>query len=226
MKRNSKLWHNTSLMIIGVVICVFIALIATPVRANTRTVHQDNKALAHEIAEMMRAEGHPETHPIIIACQDWWREEDAKESLCPEYTTMEQRAKYPVAAAVWQALREAGLSEVHAAAIIGNAMAESGGHTLDLNLYQRVDGYYGIWAMSLYYFPEVDGEGVPGQVAVLLKTLEPNMKSGGGDIDYWWSLTDVRAAAKFFSDYWERPAVWNSNRADNAEVAYRFFTGR
>lgn len=211
--------------IIGITM-VLVLLIATPVQANTKTVHQENKTLAHEIAQMMRAEGHPEDHPIIIACQEWWKEEDEKENLCPDYTTMEQRAKYPVACAVWQALREAGLSEVHCAALIGNAMAESGGHTLDLNLYQRVDGYYGIWAMSLLYFPEVDGEGVPGQVKVLLNTLESNMKSAGANIEYWWSITDVRTAAKYFSDYWERPAVWNSNRADDAEIAYKFFTGR
>ena len=190
------------------------------------TQTQRNKDLAHEIAEMIRAEGHPEDHPVILACQEWWRSEDAKESLTVEYTNIYQRTEYPVASAVWQLLREAGIDEVHSAAIIGNAMAESGGHTLDLNLYQRVSGFYGMWAMSLYYFPEVDGQGVPGQVEVLLNTLESNIKSGGGTVDYWWSITDVRTAAKYFSDYWERPAVWNSARADNAEYAYRYFTGK
>lgn len=209
---------------ITVTLILLIAL-AIPVRTSSWTQAQANKDLAHEIAEMMRAEGHPEDHPVILACQEWWQEENEKALIVPEYTTMEQRTKYPVAAAVWQLLREAGLSEIHAAAIIGNAMAESGGHTLDLNLYQDVAGFYGMWAMGKTYFPEVVGQGVPGQVKVLLDTLESNIEAGGGSAAYWWSLTDVRTAARYFSDYWERPAVWSEQRATNAETAYKYFVG-
>ena len=209
---------------ITVTLILLIAL-AIPVRTSSWTQAQANMDMAHQIAEMMRSEGHPEDHPVIIACQEWWQEENEKALIVPEYTTMEQRAQYPVAAAVWQLLREAGISEIHAAAIIGNAMAESGGHTLDLNLYQDVSGFYGMWAMGKSYFPEVVGQGVPGQVRVLLDTLESNIKAGGGSASYWWSLTDVRAAARYFSDYWERPAVWSEARADDAEVALAYFGG-
>ena len=34
-----------------------------------------------------------------------------------------------------------------------------------------------------------------------------------------------RQAARFFSDYWERPRVWAEERADNAEKAYKYFVG-
>lgn len=204
---------------------VIIALLAAPGTAGTWTHHQRNKDTAHEIAELMRAKGYAEDHPVILACQEWWRSEHEQALIMPEYTTMEQRAKYPVAAAVWQQLREAGLSEIHAAAIIGNAMAESGGHTLDLNLYQDVAGFYGMWAMGKTYFPGAVGQGVPGQVRVLLDTLESNIEAGGGSAAYWWSLTDVRAAARYFSDYWERPAVWSEARADDAEAALAYFGG-
>ena len=204
---------------------VAVLATATPSSATTYTQTQRNKQLAHEIAEMVRAEGHGEDHPIILAAQEWWQEEDAKEFEVIEYTTMEQRAKYPVACAVWQMLRDAGLSEVSASAIIGNGMAESGGHTLDLNLYQLVDGFYGIWAMSVVYFPDVVGKGVPGQVEALLDSLDSNMAVAGGSEKEFRSITDVRQAAKYFSDKWERPAQWSSKRADDAEIAYRFFVG-
>lgn len=205
--------------------CLVLAAIAVPARSTTWTQAEANKSLAHEIAEMMRNEGHPEDHPVILACQEWWRSEHEQAQMVTEFTTMEQRTKYPVACAVWQLLREAGLSEVSSAAIIGNGMAESGGHTLDLNLYQFVDGFYGIWAMSIIYFPDVYGKGVPGQVEALLNSLDSNMRVAGGSEKEFLEITDVRQAAKYFSDKWERPAQWSSKRADDAEIAYQFFVG-
>lgn len=204
---------------------VIIAMFASSGTAGTWTHHQRNKDTAHEIAELMRARGYSEDHPVIMACQDWWKSEHEASQTVVEYTTMEQRTQYPVASAVWQLLREAGIDEIHAAALIGNAMAESGGHTLDLNLYQDVDGFYGIWAMSKLYFPEAVGKGAPGQIEVLLNTLESNIVAGGGSAETWWNITDVRVAAKYFSDYWERPAFWSEKRADNAAFALRYFTG-
>lgn len=204
---------------------VIIALLAASGTAGTWTHHQRNKDTAHEIAELMRARGYEENHPVILACQEWWRSEHEQAQTVTEFTTMEQRTKYPVACAVWQLLREAGLSEVSAAAIIGNGMAESGGHTLDLNLYQFVDGFYGIWAMSVIFFPDVYGKGVPGQVETLLDSLDSNMQVAGGSEKEFREITDVRKAAKYFSDKWERPAEWSYKRADDAQIAYRYFVG-
>lgn len=199
------------------VIAAGLILSALAVTANTTnyTQIQRNKDTAHEIAELMRAEGHPEDHPVIIACQQWWRDEDQKELSAPSYTTREQRSKYPEASYVWQLLREAGLSDIHAAAILGNAMAESGGQTLNINIYQDASGYWGAWAMSKYYFPDVAGKGADAQVAKILETIDAG----------FYATTDVRSAAKWFSDNWERPARWSEQRADNAELALRYFGG-
>lgn len=197
---------------------ILIAALGWKARASI-TRYQENKNLAHEIAEMMRAEGHPEDHPVILACQQWWREEDAKEEASVServtYTTLAQRTEYPEASYVWDLLKQAGLSDIHAAAIIGNAMSESGGQTLAINVYQDESGYWGAWAMSKTYFPDVVGKGADAQVAKILETLDPR----------FYDTTDVRSAAKFFSDYWERPAVWSSVRADNAEKALAYFAG-
>lgn len=237
MKRRKTQRLDASAAAIGISLLLILAVIWSCVlHANAISQEMRNKQTAHEIAELMRAKGYEEDHPVIVACQEWWQAEHAKQDTAwmetiaigetAEYTTKEQRAQYPEAAAIWQLLRENGIDEIHAAAILGNAMSESGGNTLDLNLYQRVDGYYGVWAMSLRYFPEVDGQGAPGQVAVLLDTLESNITAGAGSVSYWWSITDVREAAKYFSDYWERPTRWAESRADNAETALRYFGGR
>ena len=199
------------------VIAAGLILSAMAVTVNTSNYSQiqRNKDTAHEIAEMMRSEGHPESHPVILACQQWWREEDAKEESTPVFTTREQRAEYPEAAYVWQLLKEAGLSDVSAAAILGNAMAESGGQTLNINVYQDVGGYWGAWAMSKTYYPGVVGQGADVQVRTILDTLDAR----------FFGITDVREAARWFSDNWERPAVWSEKRADNAELALRYFGG-
>lgn len=199
----------------GVLALLLMAGLAIPANQSTRTQITDNKALAHEIAEMVRAEGHPEDHPVIVACQTWWREEDAKEESIPTFTTFEQRAEYPEASYVWQLLKEAGLSDIHAAAILGNAMAESGGHTLNINIYQDVSGYWGAWAMSKVYYPQVVGQGADVQVQTILDTLDGR----------FFEITDVRTAARWFSDNWERPLAWSSVRADNAEIALAYFGG-
>ena len=182
--------------------------------------------MAHQIAEMMRSEGYPEDHPVIRTCQEWWRREDEAEKSAPVFTTKEQRGKYPVAAADWQGFREAGLSEVCAAAIIGNWMAEAGGQTLDIDPYIYADGYYGQAMWSLYYCPEIDGTSVLEQIQYTLDTLALRFAEKGASIDVFLAMTDVRAAAKYFSDYYERPLVWSNVRADNAEIAYQFFTNQ
>lgn len=199
------------------VIAAGVILATVTVTANTTnwTTHKAAKDHAHQIAESIRAAGYPEDHPVIVACQQWWRDEDQKELSAPAFTTLEQRAEYPEAAYIWQLLKEAGLSDIHAAAILGNAMAESGGQTLNINIYQDVGGYWGAWAMSKIYYADVVGKGADAQVAKILETIG----------DGFYQTTEVRAAARWFSDNWERPARWSEQRADNAEEALRFFGG-
>lgn len=170
---------------------------------------------AHEIAESLRRMGYQDDHPVIRACQDWWQAEEAAASSAAAYVTKAQKSAHPEAAYVWQLLKQAGLSDIHAAAILGNAMAESGGHTLDIDVYQDVGGYWGAWAMSKVYYPDVAGQGADAQVQKILDTLGPG----------FYETTDVRTAAKWFSDNWERPAAWASIRADNAEAALAYFGG-
>lgn len=202
--------------------CLVAVVITAPVKSTPWTQSQANKDMAHQIAEMMRQNGHPEDHPVIIACQEWWQEEDAKLEVDVKYTTKEQRCAYPEASYAWQKLKEAGLSDVCAAAIIGSAMAESGGQTMNIDFYQDVDGYWGAWAMSKIYYSDVVGKGADAQIQKILDTLDERMSAGGGAKKFF-AMTDVRQAARFFSDYWERPRVWAEERADNAEAVLAYF---
>ena len=206
---------------------IFLISFAIPVRTSNWTQAQENKDLAHTIAEMMRAEGHPEDHPVIIACQEWWQSEnDLIVTAVTEYTTAEQRKRYPTATLVWELLRQSGMSEPVAAGIIGNMMAECGGQTLDLQPYIYASGFYGLCMWSLTYFPQIDGQDVHGQIAVLLDTMPTNMEEAGYKYDSFLALTDARQAARWFSFGYERPAVWAEQRADNAEVALKYFGGK
>jgi len=141
------------------------------------------------------------------------------------YVSDAKRQAYPVAARVWTLLREAGLSEACTAGIIGNMMSECGGQTLNLAPGTYSGGYYGLCMWSLYYFPEADRLGVDDQVALLLRTLESNISAGGGSCAAFMASADARTAARYFSDYYERPAVWSEVRADNAERALEYFGG-
>ncbi len=206
---------------------ILLITLAIPARTTSWTQAQANKDLAHEIAEMMRAEGHPEDHPVILACQEWWQSEnDIIETAVTEYTTAEQRKRYPTASLVWELLRQSGLSEPVAAGILGNMMAECGGQTLDLQPYIYASGFYGLCMWSLTYFPQIDGQDVHGQISVLLDTMPTNMGEAGYKYDSFLALTDARTAARWFSFGYERPAVWAEQRADNAEAALAYFGGR
>lgn len=206
---------------------VIIALLAAPGTAGTWTQHQANMDMAHQIAEMMRSEGHPEDHPVIVACQEWWQSEnDLIENAPAEFTTKEQRSRYPVASLVWELLRSAGLSEYVAAGIMGNMMAECGGQTLDLQPYIYASGFYGLCMWSLTYFPTIDGQDVHGQIGVLMDTMPTNMAEAGYNYDSFLALTDASAAARWFSYGYERPAEWAEQRANNAETALAYFGGK
>ena len=212
------------LVLLGVALLLtVVALLVFPARAVTPA--QRGMDLAHEIAELMRSRGYAEDHPVIVACQEWWQAENEGNTASQVFVTEQQKREYPVAAAVWQRLREHGLSEPVAAGIMGNMMAECGGHTLELMPYTYSGGFYGLAMWSLYYFPGVDGLGVAAQCDFLIDTLS-NIKNGGGSVEAFLSLTDARAAARYFSDYYERPAAWSEKRADNAEAAYKYFAER
>lgn len=131
------------------------------------------------------------------------------------------KSEYAVAGQVYEYLNDQGVSDVVIAGILGNMMAECGGQTLDLawDTY-GFDGssYYGLCQWSLEYSPDVDGRDVAGQLDYLMSNIRTNMNYFGGDYDEFCTITDAKAAAKYFCNYYERGAG-TSTRAENAVVA-------
>ena len=175
--------------------------------------YRADKAAAHEAAELLRGMGYADDNPVIQAASAWWHE-----------THAEQMAAYPVASEVWEALTGAGFSEPVAAGILGNMMAECGGHTLQLLPETTAAGYYGLCMWSLDYFPQVAGADVAGQLAVLLDTLESNLEAGGGSYERFCAMDDCREAARYFDRYYERSVgLATEQRAQNAAVALAYY---
>ena len=142
--------------------------------------------------------------------------------------------RYPVAAQVWNYLRDLGYNKAVCAGILGNMMAEVGGQTLALqpHLYGADSGYsyYGLCQWNLYYYPSIAGASVNGQLNHLANTIRSEMNTfgykyySGFNHNSFLNITDPGAAAKAFAVCYERCASWSySIRIQHAYTAYDYF---
>lgn len=191
---------------------------------------KEKKETAHQMAECARALGYSEDHVIIrIAGQTWQEQNKLQIAYTAELRAYndkmaKKRAECPRATEIYEKLRARGLSHVTASSIMGNIMAEVGGQTLEyINPYLRVNGYYGMCMWSLYYNPKVDYRGIDGQLDYLFETMPKNMHYFGGSYEYFKSITDVRQAARYFCDYYER-GTGREVRANNAVKALEYYS--
>jgi hypothetical protein len=146
----------------------------------------------------------------------------------------EQReTDYYYATTVWNFLKELGYSDVACAGIMGNLMAECGGHTLNLDpfLYDAATGnYYGMFQWSTYYYPDVEGASFEEQLQYFKETVGPIFKTWGKNyaegftLEDFNNLTDPRDAALAFAKVYERCADWTyERRQDFSIIAYNYF---
>ena len=188
------------------------------------------KDTAHDMAECARKLGLPESHTAIKTAQGIWKEQDAlHKQYKAEYNTLKAKTEarmkqYPQATAIYEKLRARGVPEVATCAIMANIMREVGGDTLNISplIYGGAGGYYGMCQWSLYYNPSVAGASVDGQIDYLMSTIEGNMRMFGGSYEYFKSMSDVGAAARYFNDYYERGAH-GDQRVANGYRAYEYF---
>ena len=176
---------------------------------------------------------------------DWWMYHDLyfdyKDELAEleasskkSFVTETQRKEYPVAARVWELLKEAGYNDYVCAGIIGNMMAECGGQTLSLtyDAYSPSGYYYGLcqWNRSAYgYVFDAD---VDEQIEVLLDTIVYELDTFGYcysnyfDYSSFLELTDEQDAALAFAKCYERCGSGTYyTRQLNATEAYNYFVG-
>lgn len=147
-------------------------------------------------------------------------------------TTKSTTTQYEVASTIWTYLKNQGYNNYVCAGILGNIMAEVGGHTLDIDplLYDDSGEYYGICQWSNKYHSSVQGVELNSQLSYLIKTIKNEIDNYGylyeDDFEYvdFISLTDEREAALAFAQAYER--CWSgsyTNRQANADKAYDYF---
>ena len=143
--------------------------------------------------------------------------------------------EYPVATQIWLSMKEQGWNDHVCAGILGNIMAECGGHTLSVqrDIYDHSGWFYGICQWSLYYRPEVSGLSLENQLSLLYNTIEAEFDYAGFCYYYGFTyddflqMTDYRNAALAFAKVYERcgPAS-HVIRQNNAQIAYEYFAGQ
>ena len=184
--------------------------------------------------------GYEENHPaMVLAIRDlevatnnvtYYQEEFNK---WEEIHKWEIRAEeYPVATKVWLFLKEElGYSDAVCAGIIGNMMAECGGHTLDLqwNLYNS-SYHYGLCQWSSKYYPEMQGANLEDQLAFMAVSFPKiidrygYLYQSGMKHEQFKVMDDCGDAAIAFCVIYERPGGNQNYRRGLAEKAYNYFT--
>ncbi len=127
---------------------------------------------------------------------------------------------------VWLQLKSMGLNDYVASGIMGNIMAEVGGHTLDLSEWRNCSTgvYYGIFQMAgsrktrlLNDF----GTTIDDQLRFFSVELYELIPEGSS----FYSLTDEKEAALYFAKKYERCASYTYEvRQRNATKALQYFT--
>ena len=141
-----------------------------------------------------------------------------------------EEKEYETATIIWDYLLEQDYSEIIAAAILGNIMAEVGGQTLDIDATIGSRDYYGICQWSYKYCSDVFNKDLEEQLDYLNKTMEKEFNTFGSQyksnfkFSDFLEMTDVREAALAFSKCYERNAPGSYFvRQENAVVAYEYF---
>ena len=126
------------------------------------------------MAECARALGRDD---VVAIAQDEWKSAQNEKKLNTEAISswLEKYDEYPYATYIWLFLtRGAGYSDIVAAGILGNIMAEVGGGTLNIRYWLYGNGdlnYYGMCQWHNNWYPEVAGTDLIFQCDFLLSTI-------------------------------------------------------
>lgn len=148
-------------------------------------------------------------------------------------TTRPIFSEYHNAHIIWNYFNSLGWSDTVKAGIMGNIMAEVGGHSLIIEpLLYGFGGtdYYGICQWSAVYYPEVQGASLENQLNFLANTIESVFNDygflymNGFNFEQFLSLDNEQDAALAFAMIYERcHSNYYSIRLVNATIAYEYF---
>ena len=190
---------------------------------------------AHQMAEAARALGYDDSHSIIQTAK---REYADARKLYLDYKAIHDdlelhwRAKeseYPTAAYIWSYLKDLGYSDAVVAGIMGNLMAETGGHTLALKWNSQTPSYYGICQWNKNY-SEIWGASLEGQCNFLRDTIKYELNTfgymykKGFSYDTFLTIQNPKDAALAFAKSYERCGSDTYKlRQECAVEAYNYF---
>lgn len=188
------------------------------------------------MAEATRALGYEENHPIILFAKQEYNNAVAQLNLyqarLDEYDTYWEAKynEYPTATEIWLYMKDQGWNDYVCAGILGNIMAEVGGHTLDIQYWLYGSSYYGICQWSKGYKDAVWGTDLETQCQFLVDTIEYELDTfgyvykKGFKFEDFLILDDESDAAKAFAKAYERCGNASiSKRQKNATKAYDYF---
>lgn len=191
---------------------------------------------AHDLAEATRALGYNENHPIIEFAKKEY--ETANEYLEIYQNRLDKinsqwnnkLSTYPVATEIWLYMKDQGWNDAVCAGILGNIMAECGGHTLSLQPTASNKYYYGICQWSKGY-SSVWYSDLDTQCEFLINTIGYEFNTFGSsykrgfNFNSFLNLNDEKEVAKAFAKCYERCGSSSLNqRQKNATTAYNYFT--
>lgn len=148
------------------------------------------------------------------------------EKLTAKKITIVADGNYSQTQQIWNELKALGLNDYVCAGIMGNIMAEVGGHTLDISRYSTtsVNGYYGIcqWSGSRKQRLLNDfGTTLEDQIRFLSVELFEEIPEDSS----FYNMQDEKEAALYFAKYYERCSSSHySVRQTNATKALEYFT--
>ena len=184
--------------------------------------------------------GYADDHPAVVMAKTDMENANADVVYYQEqFEIWEEQRKWeermeqnPVATQVWLYLKnEMGYSDHAAAGIIGNMMAECGGHTLELEwwLYNS-SKHYGLCQWSSKYYPQMQGATLEEQLA-FMKVSFPEIINRYGSLyqkgftyEQFITMTNCGDAAIAFCEIYERPGGNQEYRRSLAQKAYDYFT--
>lgn len=200
------------------------------------------KKKAHELAEMARSLGWPEDCQAIQSAKVEHRNASLTYNVYKErYDNLlveienkkwaDKKAEYPAATAIWQYMKDLGWNDYVCAGIMGNLMAEVGGHTLDIQYRLKENGYYGMCQWNKAYKNKVWGKDLNGQLDCLKNTIRYEIDTFGYtyksnfNFNSFLKLNNEKDAALAFAKCYERCGSGSySSRQTNATKALKYFT--
>jgi hypothetical protein len=143
----------------------------------------------------------------------------------------ERMLEYPIATQVWLYMHDTlGWNDYVCAGIMGNMMAECGGHTLNLNptIRNPNSNCYGLCQWHPLYYPQLQNTSLEFQLNFLSSSVKEVFNGWAGQLDNinyndFISLTNYSLTAKYFNDVYERPGYYSPQREKNAQIAYEYF---